>query len=465
MGKFREGQDRKQITFLPPSIDEYVAADDGVRLIDELINQLDLSAIEGSYSEQGRRGYSPTILVKILVFGKIEGIRSSRKLAQACRDSLRFIYLAKGERPDFRTISDFRKKHIESLGSILKQTVELGVSEGVIKLSHVAVDGTKLRANASLKSYRSPQYLEAFVEELEQSLQEDIELDDEEDSSHGDDGDGGMRLPKGLEEREKLRDKVKSTLEKAKKTASRVSTTDNDSRIMRGPEGKRSSYNAQAAIDEKSMMFVGAYATNSGSDSNEMRRIIDEIESTSGGTPKQLSADRGYNATDGLVALEEKGIEGFVPLPRSSHKQKITQEHFLYDEENDEYICPQGRSLIPHIQRQNADEYKSEDCSGCNLSQECLSQSGANRVIKVSHYADTIKRMQQRMSLERGKRMYKRRSQSIELAFAWMKRHKKLKQFIFRTLKEVSAEWRFECAAINIWRLASIRAKSIHALA
>jgi transposase len=467
MGKFKEGQNREQVTFLPPSIEEYVASDDGVRLIDELVEQLDLSSIENCYSEQGCRGYSPRILVKILIYGKIEGIRSSRKLANACQDSLRFIFLCRGEQPNFRTISDFRKKHIVSLGSILKQTVELGICEGVITLSHVAVDGTKVRANASLKSYRKPEKLQELLKELEESLHEDVHLDEDEDNKHGDDGDGGMRLPKKLEDRKKLRDKIQSVLsaQEEGEMPAQISTSDPQARIMKGPEGKRSSYNAQGAMDQDGMMFVGAYVTNAGSDHGEIRRLLEEIESTTDNNPEKLTADRGYRKTDGLVALEERGIEGFIPLPERSHKKEISQEQFLYDEDNDEYLCPEGRFLSLKTQRKNADEYQSEDCSGCSRSKGCLTNPDSQRVIKVSHFADAIQRMQERTSLERGKSMSRRRSQTIELGFAWIKTHKKFRQFIFRTLKEVSAEWKFECAAINLWRLANLRHQARQATA
>ena len=132
MRYFRLGQSRDQLSLLPPSLEEYVPRDDSVRFVDALVEEFDLREIESKYSSLGRPGYSPRMLVNLLLYGKIRGIRASRELARACKENVRFMYLVQNEQPDFRTISDFRKNHIEALGGLLRQTVSIGLTEGVM---------------------------------------------------------------------------------------------------------------------------------------------------------------------------------------------------------------------------------------------------------------------------------------------------------------------------------------------
>ena len=304
MEKFRTSTDRQQIWLFPPTIEEYVRGDDTVRYVDMLVDELDLWAIEAEYSSFGRPAYRPSVLVKILLYGKIRGIRSSRELSRATRENVRFMYISSNERPDFRTISDFRKRFHRELAGLLKQTIEIGVREGIIEMDHVAVDGTKIRASAGKRSFRAPSQLE---EELEASFKRDIELDAKEDERYGDeDGDG--KIPKGLEDREKMRKKIRAALghyeeiekKKPSKKPKKISLTDPECRYMKLHE-IIPAYNAQAAVDTKSRMVVGGYATNAVSDNGELPQVLADIEANTGNNPSTLSADRGYSLKEGSV--------------------------------------------------------------------------------------------------------------------------------------------------------------------
>ncbi len=159
MKSFRTGTNRNQLTMLPTSVEEYVPLDDLVRYVDMLVEEFDLREIENRFSPHGRPAYSPRLLVKILLYGKMRGIRSGRELSRACRENLRFIYLACNEKPDFRTINDFRKLHSAQLAGLLRQTIEIGLREGIIDLKQVCIDGTKLAASAGRRSFKSPEKL------------------------------------------------------------------------------------------------------------------------------------------------------------------------------------------------------------------------------------------------------------------------------------------------------------------
>jgi len=200
MRKFREPISRLQQSLLPRSVEEFVLSDDLARYVDSLVEELDLSDIEECYSELGRHGFSPQVMVKLLVYGKMRGIRSSRSLAKACEENLKFMYVTSGEKPDFRTISLFRKRFCRELADILRQTIVIGLESGVIDLKHVAIDGSLIKSFAGDNSYKTPGTIEKELELLEHLIEQDIECDD---SSDDDDDDTSGSLPKSLQDPEK----------------------------------------------------------------------------------------------------------------------------------------------------------------------------------------------------------------------------------------------------------------------
>ena len=211
MQKFRQSASRMQQTLLPRSVEEFVPVEDLVRYVDSLVDELDLTSIEERYSASGRPAFSPKTMVKLLVYGKVRGIRSSRKLSGACRENLKFIYITSGEQPDFRTISLFRKRFCKELADILRQTIVIGLESGVIDLKHVAVDGTLVRSFAGENSYKTPEQISKELEVLERSIEQDIERDE---SSEDDDDDPGSSLPKQLRDPSKLKAKLREALKK-----------------------------------------------------------------------------------------------------------------------------------------------------------------------------------------------------------------------------------------------------------
>lgn len=459
MRYFRLGESRDQISLLPPSIEEYVPRDDSVRFVDALVEEFDLSEIESKYSSLGRPGYLPRMLVKLLLYGKIRGIRASRELARACKENVRFMYLVQNEHPDFRTISDFRKNHIEALGGLLRQTVKIGLAEGVISLRHVAVDGTKVRANASKNSFLSEEKLERLLDALEESLGEDVRGEEEEKQGEGGgDDDGEPKLPSSLQGKEELRKRVREALEKQKaEPHTSRSRTDPDARFMKSKDGKHPSYNGQLAVDADSRMVVGGHITTAGSDHGELKRAIASVVGMCGTPPQQVSADAGYRAAEGLVALEEQGIDGVVAL-QGTKKDVFSLNDFLYDEENDEYICPAGRFLPCVSERSDGTEtYQSENCSGCTLQSDCLRVPGSRRSLKIHPESLVMQQMRERLKQPDAKGVMKERARTVELVIAWLKRHLKLSYLVLRGERKVENLWLFELAAVNCLRLVRYR--------
>jgi transposase len=458
MQKFRVPASRNQVSLLPKSVDEYVGERDPVRFVDSLVDEFEIGEIESAYSHIGRPGYSPRVLIKILLYGKIRGIRSSRELSRGCKENLRFIFLAQEEKPDFRTISDFRKRFLVQLAELLKQTVEIGLEEGLISLEHVAIDGTKVRANAGANSFKTPEAMAKILEELEKSFKDDIARDEAAEVEEGNDHDDDPKLPEEFADKKKLAERLKTLLKQAK-DKDRISGTDPDASFMKGRQGCHPSYNGQFAVDAKSRMVVGARITDAGSDHGELKPMLEEIEKTTGKNPKKVSADKGYRATSGLVELEKRGIEGFVPL-QESHKNKISSKHFKYDDKEDEYTCPAGQVLVQIATKKDrqADVYESEDCTGCEMAKSCLSDPSRNRTLLVSWHESILATMRERVESEEGQIIRKARASTVEPVFGWLKFNRKFQQIIVRGKKAANHIWKFEAAALNVSQIIKFRA-------
>jgi transposase len=451
MKKFREAASRKQQTLLPRSVEEYVPVEDLVRYIDSLVDELDLTEIEGKYSVLGRPAFSPRVMVKLLVYGKIRGLRSSRELSQACRENLKFIYITSGEQPDYRTISLFRQRFCKELAGILRQTIVIGLNAGVIDLKHVAIDGSLVRSFAGENSFKTPEQISKELEFLERSIKQDDEPSEE------DDDDSGGGLPKQLQDSEKLKAKLKEALKKYKsyegkpkrERPKKVSITDPDCRYMR----KGPAYNGQAAVDESSRMVVAGFATSAVSDASQLTPVLKEISSNTAKNPEKITADAGYNARAGLAELEKRKIEGYVPQ-RENTSKGFPIESFTYDKNSDTYICPGGKALKFKGRNQDSLIYvaKSKDCKLCQLRSSCVrfSSSVVKRTLCVSVYNNLVKEMKKKTASDLGKKMARKRSSTIETLFAHLKYVRKLRRFIFRGMNMVDKMWKFELAVYNL---------------
>lgn len=461
MKTFRSGESRNQLALLPASIEEYVPRNDLVRYVDQLVDEFSLEEIESCYAATGRPAYAPRLLVKVLLYGKMRGIRSGRELATACRENLRFIFLTRNEKPDFRTINDFRKRHGSRLAGLLRQTISIGLSEGIIDLKQVCIDGTKLGASAGRRSFKTPERLQAELEALEvelaASFEADNERDKEEDERYGDDDDGEGKLPPEIQDKRELQEKLRRALKEhaeceRKEKPESISTTDPECRMMKG-KGVNPSYNAQAAIDVKSRMAVGGYVVNACCDSSELIPMIDEIEKETGRAPDLVSADKGYTRQEHLVELEERGIDGYI-----SQRERRKQE-FTYDVPRDLYLCPEGKELPCIEKRPGFSRYAIlGTCEHCARKPQCWKKGALQRSVCITDKEEALQRMRLKTLSEKGKEISRIRASSIEPLFGTIKFAKRLRQLTVRGLKRVSDAWKLELAAYNLEKLCRFRA-------
>ena len=310
----------EQDLLLPPSLRAWLAEDHLVYFVSDVVDQLDLSAMYAVY-EQEKRGqppYDPRLMTKLLVYGYCTGVFSSRRIQKRMQEDIPFKVLAAGNEPDFRTISDFRKIHLESLKNMFEQVLAMAMECGSIKLGKISLDGTKVKANASkhkAMSYgRMIEKQPQLKEEVQQLLEQAEAADEAEDREYGDNR--GDELPEELRRREtrlarikeakkvleqRARDKALAegkNAEEAKlakpQDKDQYNFTDPESRIMPGADGIVQGYNAQAAVEPTLLLIVGQTVTEASNDKRQLKPMVELIEQQSGQRPKALLADNGY---------------------------------------------------------------------------------------------------------------------------------------------------------------------------
>lgn len=417
-----------QIYLLPPSPREWLPEDHLVYFLSDLVDTLDLSTIYAAYTEErGYPPYHPLLMVKILLYGYARGIVSSRKLERACHEDVAFRVLCGENRPNFRTISDFRKEHLEAFADLFLQVLRLCQRAGMVKLGHVAIDGTKIKANASkhkAMSYARMQEEEKRLKkEIAELLRESKRTDESEDRRYGAQK-RGDELPEELAHREgRLRkiQEAKAALEaEAREAAAEAGAqgeelerarpepkeqrnfTDPESRIM--PSGKTfvQAYNAQAAVDHGSQVIVAAEVTQQSSDKRQLVPMVERACENLQETPMIFSADAGYCSEDALETLEHYEIEAIVAPDKIRHRQWREQEILL--------------EPVP---------------------------SGLSRRDRMRHLIKT----------ERGRQEYARRMCTVEPVFGQTKFARGFQQFLLRGYRKAGLEWKLVCTGHNLLKL------------
>ena len=418
---------------LPPSLREWLLEEHLAYFVSDVVDQLDLAAIYAKYGEEerGQPPYHPRMMTKLLVYGYCVGVCSSRRIQRRVREDIGFRVLAAGNEPDFRTISDFRKIHLEALEGLFEQVLRIALEAGAMKVGRVALDGTKVKANAS--KHKAMSY--AYVQEKEKRLREQVKellaqaeaADAEEDARHGKDQ-AGEELPEELKRREsrlaRIRQAKKALEQRAReqaaaagKSAEEVSQakpgdkdqynfTDPESRIMKGADGFVQAYNAQAAVEADFQLIVGQAVTQAANDKQQVVPMVEVIEEQSGQRPEELLADNGYCSEQNLAHLESTAkpnlrIDAYIAADRQKHGEQPARS---------------PRGPLPQ---------------------------GATRV----------DRMRRKVQTKAGKAVYAARKGIVEPVFGQIKQARGIRQFLLRGLRKVQGEWALVCLTHNILKL------------
>jgi transposase len=405
MSKTYRPYNPNQMFLLPPSLKDWLPEGHLAYFVSDLVDQLDLSAIEQVYEreERGYPPYHPRMMVKVLLYAECVGVRSSRKIEKRLVEDVAFRVLGAGNTPSFRTIAEFRSRHLKELAGLFAQVLTVCWKSGLVSLKHVALDGTKIRANASkhkAMSYGRMKETRARLEkEIEERFRSNERLDEEEAAKSVDAGQPAetATTPSRKKRGPKPKDPPGTPKDKAQRNF-----TDPDSRIMKNSDKAFiQAYNAQAIVDGESQVIIAADLTNKASDVTHLPDMVKQVESNLNRKPRELSADAGYFSEKNVTFLEKRKIAAYILPDKQKHSASVE---------------PPPRGRIP-------------------ASLSCKD------------------RMRRKLRTVRGRKTYALRKQIVEPVFGQVKTVQGVRQFLLRSKLKVRAEWLIVCTAHNILKL------------
>ena len=430
MSKTYKPYQPEQDLLLPPSLRDWLPEKHLAYFVSDVVDELDLSGIYAVYEgdERGQPPYDPRMMTKLLVYGYCVGVYSARKIQQRLTEDVAFRVLAAGNEPDFRTIADFRKIHLETLKGLFEQVLKMALEAGAVKLGRVALDGSKIKANASKHKAMSYERMVEQEKRIRKQVKEMLEraeaTDAEEDRRYGKDR-AGDELPEELQRRETRRKRIREAkraleeraCERAKKQGQpeeeaakakpeakdQYNFTDPESRIMKDGATKEfvQAYNAQVVVEPEMQLIVGQAVVQAANDKEQVVPMVEAVEEQSGQRPEAMLADSGYCSEKNLEHLEsakepERRIEAFIATERQKHgEQRVA-----------------GRGPLP---------------------------KGATRV----------ERMKRKLETKAGAAIYAARKGIVEPVFGQIKQGRGFRRFSLRGFEKVKAEWALVCAAHN----------------
>jgi len=457
--------DQNQQFLLPLSLDSFVPEDQIARIINDIIDAVDITAIESTYSENGSPAYHPRLLLKILLYGYLIDIRSSRDIQKMTSTDTVFMYLAAMQQPNFRTICRFRSTHLDSFKEIFAQVVTLCKELGMLGDGKVSLDGTKVKANASVRQSKDEKALDKEIakirEEIDKILDESIRIDKEEDEKYGDST--PYEMPKELVNKTKRLEKIEAAKKKLKEeNLTKINVTDNDAKIMKHKGGnKKPSYNGQVAVDDKEQVIVAADLVDDENDVHQLNPMILHIWATLGRKPTILLADAGYFSYDNLEFLKRNGIDAYIPdnflkVEERGKSKWFRKSIFKFDEEKDCYYCPAG-ILMPftRIQKRkdkpDLKQYVCDFCSDCVFKKACT--KAENRIISRDPREYLLDEMRGKLRTDEGKELYQERMYTAESVFGQMKQNRGFREFLLRGKEKANVEFLMMCIVHNIGKI------------
>ena len=460
---YRYGKRHEQFLF-PASIEDYVPAEAPVRVYDAFVEALDFGelGIELDSCKVGNSSYDPKTMLKLLVYGYSYGVRSSRKLERETHYNLSFMWLVGGLKPDHKTIAEFRRHHKRSLSEVLKQCARLCLKLDLIVGNSLFVDGSKMRANASLKHHwskdRCRQHLDKIDRRIEEILSE-CERTDEQESSGG----SMVKMNEELTDQQALREKVQETLEELKSDSkSSVNTTDPDCVRIHGRQGSHAGYNMQTVVDEKHGLIVHADVVNENHDLNQLADQLDKAHETLGRSCETVCADAGYANYDELEKIDSEQVRVVVPSRRQAGTKAVEpfdKSEFDYDSENDVYVCPAGEVLTYRgIEEKTKRVYRvgGRVCRQCCYFGECTKSRKNGRKIVRYVNEEFRERLATQFEQPDSQAIYELRKQKAELPFGHIKRNLHAGYFLLRGLDGVRAEASLLASCFNLVRMITL---------
>jgi transposase len=473
---------RQQMSWRAVDVEHLISEDHLARAIWTLVGRLNLSAfyqgIESSTEEGGRPAIDPQLLISLWVYAYSQGIGSARELARRCAYDPALQWLTGWEEVNYHTLADFRVEKQQELDELFTPVLAALSQEGLITLEQVMQDGTKIKAQASSRSYCQEETIREHVERARRRVAEMGDARNEESSPRAKQAQVRARrqqqerLESALEELQKWQ--ARKSGEKAKK-GTRVSTSDPQARAMHQPDGGLAlSYNAQISTDAAQGLIVGVAITQEPNDSGQLLPAVDRLEQRLEKKPQQMVADRGYTTRENIEKMAGREIDflgtmRYDNVPRGANMpNRLPPSAFPYLPEKNHCVCPQGKILHPAGQRKRRAgviyhlyEARLEDCQACPRKPECCPEN-QKRGRSVAHPEESplVIAFRKKMASEEARKQYRRRGRIVEFCHAWIKSKLGLRQFHVRGLKKVQMEMLWACLTYNLqhWiRLSKLR--------
>jgi transposase len=499
---------QNQPMLLPPSLDELIAPNHPVRVVNKVIDQLDIQPLMNKYKAGGTSSFHPCMLLKVLVFAYINNIYSSRKIEEAVQQNIHFMWLAAMNTPDHNTINRFRSERLkEVLQHIFTQVVQLLAAEGLLNIKELYVDGTKIEANANRYTFVWGKAIKTSKERIKKQLNElwqyaqTIAAEEMNDTDPTDFKNiDAQKVEQTIQQiNEAIKDKpadpkVKQKLKYAQKNwpvnlkkyeeqekiigeeRSSYSKTDTDATFMRMKEDHmlngqlKPAYNVQISTNNQ---FIASYSIHQKTtDTNTLIAHLDAHEKQFKQTPQVVVADAGYGSEENYQALDEKQITAYVKHNQFDRQQNaniqnkkpFSTDKLYYNKEKDCYYCPMGQAMenAGTIRRKTSTNftqtlsiYKAKNCEGCPLRGMCHQAKG-NRTIEVNHHLNQLKQQaNERLLSEEGIRHRKKRCWDVEPVFANIKNNHHFRRFMLRGKEKVSIETGLLAIAHNLRKKAA----------
>jgi len=506
-----------QPSLLPPSLEELIPEEHLVRIVNQMVEQIDLKPLLEKYKGGGTSSYHPKMMMKVLVYGYAEKLYSSRRIAKALRENVNFMWLSGGNKPDFRTINDFRGKGMrEAVREVFAAVLELLVEGGYVKLENYFLDGTKIEANANAHKVVWAKKTEKYKQKLREKIDvllDEIEAENEkEEAEYGDEdleemgGQGGVSAEKLKEKVAELNQRLqKQPEDKGLKTALKTlerdylprlekyeaqertlkgrnsySKTDPDASCLRLKEDRaaekplpRPAYNVQNGTEGQ--FIVGYSIHQRAGDPGCFIPHMEQQKFPAGQYPKNAITDAAYGTEENYAWLEKHQINNYLKYnrfyqeqhpprkPELRERQRFVSANFPYNPEQDEFTCPAGQPMTYRETRPYRTEnnylterryYECDHCATCPLKAQCTQAKG-NRRIQVSFKLREYQQ-QARTNLlsEQGIELRKQRGVDVETPFGDIKHNMGFRRFLLRGLKKVEIEWGLVCIAHNLRKLA-----------
>src|SRR6266568_3843335 len=455
------GQSRYQSTLFPEVLDEIIAVDCQVRVVDAFVDTLELG--EAGFSkveaeETGRPPYDPGDLLKLYIYGYLNRVRSSRRLAAEAARNVEVMWLINRLTPSFKTIADFRKDHAGAIVRVCRAFIEFCREQALFGAELLAIDGTKIAAVASRKQVITPERLAKQNAAIERKIADYLTAMDAADREEPAQEGAGVDVAAAIAALQARQAKLQGQAENlALRGLKQEVLTESEARLMRTPHGHQVAYNAQTVVDAEHKLIVAFDLTNEGNDQQQLHPMAVQGKDAVGVAEVTVVADTGYSNGEHGARCEQDGITAIVPRAETVNpkgKQYFSRDRFIYDPATDSWCCPAGEtlSLYKTSRTQQKKEYTTRACDTCSLKAQCT--KAARRVIVRHFYEDAREAMHGRATADPNG--MKHRREMAEHPFGTMKWLMGLPRFLVRGLKKAKAELALGVLSYNLKRVINI---------